>query len=152
MKKVFLIFVALLSACAGSEKVETQPTTIESSVALKYRAQIKICDDEAERKSKKTEYSTTVGISRAISEKIECYKTIAYGIIEKDYTHNSERMKEDLAAYIRLSSDLTAMALRPDNCYPYCGTIVGNLAAESSFEHVKKYLDILIDGAQDFGE
>ncbi|MDR0364937.1 MAG: hypothetical protein LBH92_07980 [Bacteroidales bacterium] len=81
MKKVFFITLFVVSACATKKK-RFDNRQIESVAVKRYQNQIKICDDEAENKSKNPEYFTTVRISRMIYEQTECYK-----IIDEDYTH-----------------------------------------------------------------
>lgn len=145
MRKFIVSLVVGLVVCACTAIAQDKTESV-------YREQVYKCDDKFNSESDKPENSSTIGITKTIYELTECYKIIAYEIIDKKYTRDSEYMKKKLDDYIELSGEMTGLALRPDGCYPHCGTIVGNLSAESSFEHMKQYLDLLIDGYSGFGE
>lgn len=148
MKKIFLIF-ALFSVSACTTDIPLSIETVAESRKIPPDAQlyyedIKKCDDEYNIKSDLPENSTTVGITKTIAEQAECYESIARKIIDKNYSHNSDDMKKDLAIYIDISGTIVGEILRPDNCYPYCGTIVGNRGAIARRNAAREYLEMLI--------
>ncbi|MCL2338719.1 MAG: hypothetical protein FWC51_02065 [Proteobacteria bacterium] len=108
---------------------------------LSYNDDIKQCDKTADHDLK--DDSSTVGITRATYNQTECYKSVLYKIIDKYYAKQAEDMKKDLADYITMSARITEETLRPDSCYPQCGTIVGINAASISLETVKQYYENL---------
>jgi hypothetical protein len=112
-------------------------------IAKTYSAQIKKCDETADYDLEFGDLSTS-GMDASVDKQISCYKAIAHQIIDKYYSKQSEKMKQVLEEYIKLSYQVSMNSYWPDNCRPSCGTITTSMAYNYALQDVKRYLDNLI--------
>lgn len=130
MRKIVTAFLLIL------------PISLYAGTTQDYKSYIERCDEQFEKESK-SDFST-VEIVRTINNHTECYRKIAYKIINENYTKQSEDMKSNFNDYIKASGTMTGYINRPDSCYPQCGTIVGIDSANSALNAAKKYLENLL--------
>lgn len=143
MKYFLFGFLLLLSGCASAapSDVIVEQTT-NSGTVTQYQNQVKICDDNFDVLDSKS--ISTVDIIGATAIHTECYRKIAFDIIDSEYSQNATEMKQNFDDYVRISSDMTGFIERPDSCYPTCGTIVGIDSAGAARDAAKQYLDKLL--------
>lgn len=143
--KLFVVpFFLLLGACSAAKCVAsiTEPKT-DSDIVAQYQNQIKTCDEQFAVLDSKS--ISTVDIIQANATYTECYRKIAFDIIDSNYSQNSTEMKQNFDDYVRISGEMTGFIERPDSCYPSCGTIVGIDSADATRDAAKRYLDKLLN-------
>lgn len=150
MKKILILCAFFSISACTCKNIEcdpclkdSKPITEKISNESPYKNAIALCDDNAAT-AMKSDYST-LGIIAAAGNQVECYKKIAYEIIDKNYTNYGEDIKKGMDEYIDLAGKNAGMINRPDSCYPYCGTIVGILAANERLNAAQYYLKYLGD-------
>lgn len=107
-----------------------------------YNADVTSCDKLYETQSKRA--NTTISIIQSLSEHAACYQEIIFNIIDTEYKHDADNMKQNFITYINAAGEMIDFIDRPDSCYPQCGTIIGINAAAARRDAAKQYLDRML--------
>ena len=115
------------------------PTVCAAST---YHEMIQQCDKAAETELENA--LSTVQMTQIIDDQKNCYKNVAYKIIDTEYAKNKQKMILDFDNFITNSSMVTYSMQYPDVCSPDCGTDVGLNAANADLEIIKVYIQQLL--------
>ena len=115
------------------------PTVCVASI---YHEMIQQCDKAAETELENA--LSTVQMTQIINDQKNCYKNVAYKIIDTEYAKNKQKMMLDFDNFITNSSMVTYSMQYPDVCTPNCGTDIGLNATNADLEIIKVYIQQLL--------
>ena len=110
--------------------------------ASTYHEMIQQCDKTAETELENA--LSTVQMTQIIDDQKNCYKNVAYKIIDTEYAKNKQKMIFDFDNFITNSAMVTYSMQYPDACSPDCGTTVGLNATNADLEIIKAYIQQLL--------
>lgn len=116
--------------------------TTNVCMANEYHGMLERCDEIAESHQKTA--VSAMQMVQIVDNQKNCYKSVAYKIIDTEYTQNKQQMKTELDSFIKNSSNVAYSMQYPDVCAPNCGTTVGLNAANASLAIIKTYIQQLL--------
>lgn len=143
MKKVFALLFILSSLPVWAEDIDF--------VIEKYNSQIKNCDKEQENLFNSDKSLTTIGIKEIYQITTNCYKEIAYNIINTHYSKNANELKTNFDTHINSIHQLQWDILWLYNgCPDNCGSILDIKSQENAVKQTKLILQDFLNALQWF--
>lgn len=136
MKQLITIFLLIL------------PISTYAETALNYETDIEKCDNAAKQDLNNPKNYSNVRMVQITDTQTECYKSVALGIIQKNYAKNAKSMILEFNNFCDIAQRLSYTTMYPDSCTPQCGTIAGAKSAELYQKMVLGYINSLIEAAE----
>lgn len=159
MKKLFAILFLLLSAPVWAESrdnyfdkyMESYTTEKTKIIVNKYRSDILKCEKEQKEYASKEENFSTIRMSEGVWAMANCYKSVAFNIIDNYYKEdNKEEMKQLFETAMSSISKLNAKIYNESIACP-CGTIMQNMSVGATANIIKELSYNLIDSLMQNG-
>lgn len=145
-KIIFLVFITLSACVSYYLMVYTNKTLSSREIeASAYAKQLELCEKEILEKFNDQEASTHADLINMSYDINTCYKNIGIEIINKYYSKNALKLKEDLNKFVSASYNISSdISMLRDDCLPNCGNMFVEISINNAGMVLKQIIEDMI--------